>query len=280
MAEQGRPPIDVAPLFAPLDARLLDLLEALAPHEWRQPTIAGAWTVHDVACHLLDTAIRRLSMARDGWFPPGPPPASDAELAALVNRMNEDGVRVLGRLSPRLLIGLMRGVTRELHAYLLSVDPFAPAVFAVSWAGEARSPHWFDVAREYTERWHHQQQIRLALDRPGIMTRELYRPVLATFMYALPRAYAEIAAPAGTMAEVVVVGDAGGVWHLVRSESQWQLRPDAAPGAVLARTRIPQDIAWRLFTRGISRGEAEPRLDIEGDPTAGRAVLAALAIVG
>jgi hypothetical protein len=59
-----------------------------------------------------------------------------------------------------------------------SLDPFARAIFNVSWAGEETSPNWFDTARELTERWHHQQQIRLATHRPGIMTRELYNPVI------------------------------------------------------------------------------------------------------
>lgn len=279
MTDARRPPIDAAPLFAELDAHLIALLESLEPADWRRGTIAGAWTVHDVACHLLDTATRRLSMARDGWFPPGPPPATDAELAALIERMNQDGVRVLSRLSPPLLIALTRRVTRELHDYLQSIDPFAPAVFAVTWAGESASAHWFDVAREYTERWHHQQQIRLAVDRPGIMTRSLYFPVLDTFMHALPRAYASVEAPSGALAEVVVEGEAGGVWHLVREAQQWQLGRGAAPGPAVARTRIPQEIAWRLFTRGIRRHEAEPRLAIEGDRAVGGAVLDALAIV-
>ena len=34
-------------------------------------------------------------------------------------------------------------------------------------AGEAVSANWFDVAREFTERWHHQQQIRLAIGGPA-----------------------------------------------------------------------------------------------------------------
>jgi hypothetical protein len=48
----------------------------------------------------------------------------------------------------------------ELHA---SRDPFAMAPYGVSWAGEEKSANWFDTAREFTERWHHQQQIRLAV---------------------------------------------------------------------------------------------------------------------
>jgi len=60
----------------------------------------------------------------------------------------------------------------------------------VSWAGEEESANWFDTAREFTERWHHQQQIRLAVNKPGIVTREFYFPVLDCFMRALPYAYA------------------------------------------------------------------------------------------
>ena len=44
--------------------------------------------------------------------------------------------------------------------------------FGVAWAGEERSPAWFDVARELTERWHHQAHIRLAT---GALTGERAR---------------------------------------------------------------------------------------------------------
>jgi hypothetical protein len=38
----------------------------------------------------------------------------------------------------------------------------------VSWAGPEAAPVWFGVAREYTERRHHQQQIRDATGRPPL----------------------------------------------------------------------------------------------------------------
>jgi len=41
--------------------------------------------------------------------------------------------------------------------------------------------------RELTERWHHQQQIRQATGRAGIMTPELYHPALDCFMRRLPQ---------------------------------------------------------------------------------------------
>ena len=100
--------------------------------------------------------------------------------------------------------------SRESAAFHQSLDPMADAAFAVSWAGDETSPNWFDTARELTERWHHQQQIRLATDRPGIMTPELYHPVLDCFMRALPYQYRDQQGEAGTYVRINVSGDCGG----------------------------------------------------------------------
>jgi hypothetical protein len=43
---------------------LIGLLRSLAPGEWDTQTIAGTWKVRDVAAHLLDTVLRKLSMVR------------------------------------------------------------------------------------------------------------------------------------------------------------------------------------------------------------------------
>jgi hypothetical protein len=47
-----------------------------------------------------------------------------------------------------------------------------------------------------------------------------------------------------------------------------------------ARVTIPESIAWRLFTKGISRAGAAARVVIEGDHALGAPVLDAVAIVG
>src|SRR5438094_4321953 len=109
---------------------------------------------------------------------------------------------------------MMRMVCEQNARFHESLDPFAPAAFAVSWAGEAASLNWFDTARELTERWHHQQQIRLATNRPGIMTPELYYPVLDCFVRALPFHYRGVHAPSGTFILVTISGDCGGKWVL------------------------------------------------------------------
>src|SRR4051794_3443595 len=101
------PPIATAHLFAKLDAQLLELLRSLRPDDWERQTVAPAWRVKEVAAHLLDTQLRRLSMARDGYFPPTEPSIPDEALVALINRLNRDGVSIYRRLSPEVLISLI-----------------------------------------------------------------------------------------------------------------------------------------------------------------------------
>ncbi len=186
-------PILCAHLLRRVDAHLLDLLAALQPAEWDLGTVAPQWTVRDVAAHLLDTPLRKLSLVRDGWLVERAEIRSDADVAALVNRLNREGVAVYRRLSPSVLIEMMSLACEASARFHESLDPYAPAAFPVSWAGDEVSPNWFDTARELTERWHHQQQIRLATGRAGIMTPDLYHPVLACFVRGLPHAYTAVA---------------------------------------------------------------------------------------
>ena len=267
-------------LFPQLDGALVELLKLLTPDEWRAPTIVPGWTVQQVAGHLVDTALRRLTNCRDGWWPATDPPQTDHELVELVNRLNADGVRVYGQLSPSLLIAMTELVTPQLAAHLASLDPMGPACYSVSWAGEESSRHWFDVARELTERWHHQQQIRLATNRPGIMTPRLYGPVLETFMRVLPHAYRRTDARLGTTCDVVVPGECGGRWRVVREDARWVMDV-ADPGRTIASvTTIPPDLAWRLFTKAAPKDEVRERVRIDGDARLGAVVLDAVAIVG
>lgn len=272
-------PIDAHAALAGTESRLLDLLDDLSPVDWGQPTIVPGWCVRHVAGHLLDTALRRLSVARDGVALDGPASGSAADIRAFVDRANAEGVRVFGRLSPQAVRSLMQPASEALRAYLASRDANAPAVFAVSWAGESVSPHWFDVARELTERWHHQQQIRLALDRPGLMARPLYHPVLDCFMRALPWTYRDQPAPDGTHVAVRVSGDAGGTWRVVRDDATWRLTVDDLPGPA-ATVTLRDDIAWRLFTKGIDPAAAWRDSRVEGDRALAAPVFATRAIVG
>src|ERR1700756_2513136 len=187
MELSGTQPILCAPIIRQIDQHLIDLLASLDPAEWELPTIAPEWSVRDVAAHLLDTALRKLSRGRDQCQVERVDVRSHQDVIALVNRLNREGVTVYRRLSPPVLIALMQWACAQTAYYYESLDPFATAAIGVSWAGEMTSLVWFDVARELTERWHHQQQIRLATNRPGIMLPRLYHPVLDTFLRGLPQ---------------------------------------------------------------------------------------------
>ena len=272
-------PILCAHLLQEVDGQLIDLLRSLTPSEWEIQTIVPSWNVRDVAAHLLDTALRKLSMVRDGYFVEVVEIRSSQALIALVNRLNREGVAVYRRLSPSLLIDSMKMASEQSARFHESLDPFAPAAFPVSWAGNEQSPNWFDTARELTERWHHQQQIRLAVNRPGIMTPDLYHPVLDCFVRGLPFLYREVHANAGTAILLEISGDCGGRWVLRRDPRGWTLERDGG-GDYAAQVSIPENLAWRIFTKGIDRTSARKQVEIRGDLDLGAKVLELTAVVG
>jgi uncharacterized protein (TIGR03083 family) len=272
-------PILTAHLFPKLEQLLIELLSSLGPADWQAHTVSPKWTVKDVAAHLLDTQLRKLALLRDDFAAERPSINAPADLLTYINRLNDEGVTYFRRLSPALLVSLMELASRQSCAIHEALDPWAAATFPVSWAGERESLNWFDTAREYTERWHHQQQMRLAVNRPGIETAELYHPVLDCFMRALPHSYRDVSAPAGTSLRFDIAGPAGGSWFLERGETSWTLSSEGS-GAPAARATIPQEIAWRIFTKGIDPTAARAQIRFGGNTALAERILGTLAIVG
>jgi len=272
-------PIFTAQLFPKLEAKLSELLRSLAPNDWEKQTLAPKWKVRDVAAHLLDTQLRKLAAARHGYKPENSKKLAPEKLVALINTLNAQGVRQYSQLKTDDLISKMEEASRESAEYHQALDPFGIAMFPVSWAGEEESTNWFDTAREFTERWHHQQQIRLAVRKPGIMTREFYFPVLDCFMRALPHSYRNVPAKSGTLAQFNVPGDCGGSWYLFRDGGAWKLIASLA-GEKIAEVTIPQEIAWRIFTKGIAPDEARTQVQAAGDEAVGLHILKTISIVG
>ena len=271
----------VLDLFPEERAALLELLSSLSDEEWGRPTVCPGWSAKDVALHLLGDDIGRLSRGRDAFAPAAFAPTGrgdfEAELLAFINRQNERWVEATRRLSPRLLIDLLRWSGEETRRYFESLDPYILGE-PVSWAGPEPAPVWLDVAREYTERWLHQQQIRDAVGKPGLKERRLFAPVLDTFARALPQTYRDVAAPAGTHVRLTITGDAGGAWSLVRDGAGWRLHTHA-DGEPQAAVVLDQETAWRLFTKGISRDEALATATISGERALGLKVLETVSII-
>lgn len=241
------------------------VLRTLAPEDWVRQTPAPQWQVGDVVAHLLDTAVRRLSGGRDGHRVPPPDHdiATTSDLTAFINDLNAQWVTASRRVSPRVMIELLDVVGRQLADFFESAELDQPARIPVAWAGELHSAAWFDIGREYTERWHHHQQIAEAVGAPLLTGKRWLNPVLDISMRALPHAYRDVDAPAATGVTFEVTGEAGAQWTLVRDAAGWRLFTGALDHAA-AHVRIDQDVAWRMFFKQRSRDEVLAAMAVGG----------------
>ena len=258
------PRIETLDLLRETNEALVDLLESLTDAEWLKPTIHKDRSVKDLAAHLLDGSLRRLAMQRDGFFGEKPDGTSFTEMVAFIQRLNREWIVAARRLSPKMLVRMIREADEEILALLASKDPSSPAIFSVAWAGEDTSEHWFDVAREYTEKWHHQQQIRDAVGKPDLSTRRHLHPVIATFVRAMPHAYRDVTVPDDTHVQLSIGGDASSVWCITRSESKWILEAKVVADPA-CEVVLDGDVAWRLWTKGLPANDAPSRIEIHGD---------------
>ena len=270
-------PILVAKLFPEMRRQLVELLSGLSTEEWERATTCKGWSVKDVALHLLAIEIQFLSMRRDNHFPPGSDISSFEDLVALINRQNSSWVEAARRISPRLLCDLLDFLGPQVEEAIAARDPHAGGV-TVDWAGSKPAPLWMDTAREFTERWHHQQQIRDAVGKPGLKEPRFLAPLLDTFVRGLPNTFRDVRAAEGTTIKLTLTGDAGGVWFLVRGKAGWELFLDSEAD-ISASVTMDQDTAWRLFTKGIIPEEAKGRAEITGDPNLTDQVLDMISVI-
>ena len=239
--------VETAHLLPWIRRSLTGLLRTLGPTQWGAPTVCGDWNVGDIAAHLLGVELGNVSIRRDSAHTLGPDPESRVRFGTWLGEFNEQWVGAARRLSPRVVADLLdlSGIWFEDHISALRPDNMGPPVL---WAGPAPAPLWMDIAREYTERWVHQQQIREVVGEEGLLEPVYMAPVIATFVHALPVALDGVHAPEGTVVGFEVEGDAGGAWHLVRKRDDWELQPGEHREA---RTKVTTsaDNAWRMFSR-------------------------------
>jgi hypothetical protein len=271
--------IDTVHLFPRLDDELISLLRSLSPADWELQTLASNWKVKDVASHLLDGNIRAISNLRDKY--PGEKADNISSYRDLVNfldGLNADWVRAMRRMSPELIISLLEFTGSMYCETMRALDPYAEAIFSVAWAGEESSKNWFHVAREYTEKWHHQQQIRYAVGKTAVLfQKDLYFPFLDTSLRALPYHYRAVPSEESTCIEFNIKGSGGGNWYLIREEEQWRL--DHKRRIPVCRVEIEGEVAWRIFTKGISKEEAGKHTIIYGVQELGLPILNMLAVM-
>ena len=92
----------------------------LRPGQWSQPTICPGWDVKDVAAQVLGDHVGWLSRHRDGYPPPHP---RDGEaFPAFLDRVNDEWVTAVRRISPRLLVEQLSVIGDQVVEFWRTVD--------------------------------------------------------------------------------------------------------------------------------------------------------------
>lgn len=262
-----------------LDSQLFELLNGLTDDQWKMPTVASKWCVKDVAAHLLDGNLRGLSTSRDGYF--GDPPGEIDSYQSLVdylNKLNMSWTQATKRLSPKVLISMLQMSGPEYVNHLRQLDPLDPAIFSVGWAGEESSTNHFHIAREYSEKFLHQQQIRDAIGNDGLLTGKYFHPFLEVFMKALPHTFKNIEAERGSIVTVIVTGHGGGLWSIIKEDHLW-MELHEEPSQPAAAFIIEPTVAWKLFSKSWRKEKAQESVEIKGDERLGNQVYEMVAVM-
>ena len=265
-------------LILDIDKKLVGIMQKIQMEEWERPTIFKEWRVKDIFSHLLDTSIRKLSMQRDGYFDNSLNMEITCyeDLIKFVTQLADQWAIATRRISPAILLKLFDMISEDFYQYFSSLDPYSNALFPVSWAGESVSKVWFDNAREYTEHWVHQQQIREALGVPCLYERKYLHPLNDTLIRALPYTYMDIDRPEGFSLNIEVTGDAAEKYCLIRQEKGWKLYrgQSECPRSLV---RVEDQILWKILTKNIDKDHKH--ISIEGDEVVAGFILNATAML-
>jgi uncharacterized protein (TIGR03083 family) len=258
-------PVDTRHYFRPVSSALVALLRGLTADDFQKRTLAGTWAVRDVLAHLVDLTLRRVSFHRDRLVPPPPPfpIQGEQDFVRFINWLNQKWVATTQRFSPQVLTELFDVASSDLADFFESLPLEAPALFGVSWAGEQTSEGWFDIGREFTELWHHQMQIRLAVGAAPLDEPRYLRAVLEIAMRGLPHAYRDVTAADGETIAIEVDGPAGGQWTLSKERQGWKLWAGTM-GDAGTRIRLSDDAAWRLLFNALPPATAAAAMAIDG----------------
>jgi hypothetical protein len=190
-----------------------------------------------------------------------------------LDRFNEQWVSAASFLSPPILIELLTLSGEWTHLFYSTTDSDRLGE-AVPWIGPDPAPYWLLSAREYWERWIHQQQIRRAVGRPGLNTPRFLVPAVAVAMRGFPQGLAAFPAPAGTTVTVAITGAAA--WTVGSDGHTWTLY-NGGPESPTVRLAVDVDNAALVFSRALTAEELTDRVRPQGDVDLGAVIVAGMA---
>ncbi len=182
------------------------------------------------------------------------------------------------QLTYAVIIDLLKATGPEYLKTISALDLYSEALFSVAWAGEESSMNWFHIAREYTENFIHQQQMRDVFDDSTLLSKELFYPFIRTFMQALPFTYKDVNATEGDVVQINISTEIGGNWFIKKENNKWVFTEDHFEQPT-AKIIIDPATSWKLFSKGISPEEALRRVTMEGNLNLAKAALRMVSVM-
>jgi hypothetical protein len=163
-----------------------------------------------------------------------------------------------------MLRGLLTWSGDETHHFFAAVPYDAPTAMGVSWAGGPPSPHVLEVARQYTERWLHQQQLREAVGRSSLIDPILSRVLLQALVHCLPVAYHDTPAPDGATVRLEISDFPTLGIALRRNGEGWRLVAARGVAHFDCTVAAPGERLWRAWTTNGSPADLRDAAKVEG----------------
>jgi uncharacterized protein (TIGR03083 family) len=301
------PALDLRAAIGPARRRFVALLRDLAPADWARSTVCPGWDVADIVAHVAGDDLGRLARGRDGV--PARAPAPGEDLPTFLDRINGQWVAATRHLGPRLLTDMVEWSGAQVAAHWAAIDLTGPA--DVSWAGVEGPVAWMDLARDHTEYWIHEQQVREATGRARSDPAET-ATVVGVLARGLPVALRAVPGADGDVV-VVTADDLGASWAVEHRGGRWWVTdpPPGIPGTagggpgtgggsgtaaggpttpvrgrgtaggppVVASVRAPGALLWRRWSRHPLGDRATIVAGGTGDPAAVTAVADHLAVI-
>jgi uncharacterized protein (TIGR03083 family) len=235
---------------------LVTLGEQLDEPDWSTPTQCPLWSVADIFAHIVGP---------EEWLAAGAP-AYDAPTP----RWIDSQVTARRGQTPATLLADLRAIL-PVRLKQLSQAHEQPTVFIPML--HADGPHELGLRFRVFDLWTHEQDVRVAVGRPGNLATDSARVAQQLLIGALPRGVAKVAAaPPGSTVRITMTGELPADVAVAVDENGRGALTGAGPADLHLAMK------WEAFARlGAGRGAvADYEVSVDGDAELAQRVLAAL----
>lgn len=250
-------------------AALHELVAGLAPAEWKLATPCPGWDVQAQVAHVIGTEC----MLEKIDPPPGDQPVP-AHVRNDIGKFNEAWIGPLASETPDEMLARLRSITEQRLASLAAIDDAA-------WNAESFTPAGPDTYGRFMrirvfDSWMHEQDIRVAIGRPGHDSGPAVELVLDEMQGALGFVVGKKAsAPTGTSVTFSLTGESGREVHVAVGERAAVV--DSLEGPATTTLRMPVLVFTRLAGGRSDGPDLVDQVEVSGDEELGARVLANLA---